>query len=418
MSLYGVMRTGASGMNAQAARLSTVADNVANVNTTGYKASSCEFSTLLLSTSDIDYECGSVLTKVRHHVSTQGGLSSTSSLTDLAISGNGFYLVANPDGTPFLTRAGSFIPDGDGDLVNAAGFTLLGYEIDRQATGVIANGFGNLVPVNTSNMSLTATPSTDAILRANLPSAEEDVAAGNLPSFNSATAEFTAKSSVIVYDSLGAEVKLDIYYSKTADSSWEVAIFDGRTSAPGGSFPYTAGPLATETLNFAADGTLATGQPDAITFAIPGSTDLTLDVSGTTQLATSYTVLSASANGSPAGRPDRVEFARDGYVYALYRSGTRVPVYRIPLAQVPSPDGLTPLPGNVYSASNDSGSIGIGFSRSGGLGEIISSALEQSTVDLAGELTTMIDAQRSYTANSKVFQTGSELMDVLVNLKR
>ena len=88
------------------------------------------------------------------------------------------------------------------------------------------------------------------------------------------------------------------------------------------------------------------------------------------------------------------------------------------MGQVTSPDGLTPLAGNVYSASQTSGPIGLGFSRSDGLGEIISSALEQSTVDLAGELTSMIDAQRSYTANSKVFQTGSELMDVLVNLKR
>jgi flagellar hook protein FlgE len=405
-------------MNAQAARLSTVADNVANVNTTGYKASSCEFSTLLLSNSEINYECGSVLTNVRHHVSTQGGLTSTSSLTDLAISGNGFFLVADPDGTPFLTRAGSFVPDGGGDLVNAAGFTLLGYRIGAEETGVIVNGFANLAPVNISNMALTATPSTAGVLRANLPSSAAEMTAGSLPSLNAADSQFTAKSSLIVYDGLGAEVRLDFFYTKTADSTWEIAVFDGRTADAGGSFPYSAGPLATETLNFGMDGKFVAGQADELTFTMPGGTDLTLDLSGTTQLATNYSVLSASSNGSPAGRPDKVEFAKDGYVYALYKSGIRVPVYRIPLGQVTSPDGLTPLPGNVYSASNASGAIGIGFSRSDGLGEIISSALEQSTVDLAGELTTMIDAQRSYTANSKVFQTGSELMDVLVNLKR
>jgi flagellar hook protein FlgE len=405
-------------MNAQANRLSTVADNVANVNTTGYKVASCEFSTLLLSNSDIGYECGSVLTNVRNHVSTQGGLTSTSSFTDLAISGNGFFLAADPDGTPFLTRAGSFIPNGDGDLVNAAGFTLLGYRIDPEEMGVIVNGFGNLVPVNISNMALTATPSTQGVLKTNLPSAAIEVQTGNLPSANSTDAEFTSKSSLIVYDNLGAEVRLDIYFSKTESSSWEMAVFDGRTSAASGSFPYSTAPLVTETLNFGVDGKFASGQIEEVTFQLPGGGDLTLDLSGTTQLATNYSVLSASSNGSPAGRPDKVEFAKDGYVYALYKSGSRVPVYRIPLGQVTSPDGLKPLPGNVYSASNDSGVIGIGFSRSDGLGEIISSALEQSTVDLAGELTTMIDAQRSYTANSKVFQTGSELMDVLVNLKR
>jgi flagellar hook protein FlgE len=405
-------------MNAQATRLSTVADNVANVNTTGYKASSCEFSTLLLSSEHNDYECGSVLTNIRHHVSTQGGLTSTSSLTDLAISGNGFFLVANPAGTPFLTRAGSFISHGNGELVNAAGFTLLGYRIDPQDTGVIVNGFGNLVPVNISNMALTAAPSTEGILRTNLPSSAGNVPAGVLPSSNSASAVFTAKSSLIVYDNLGAEVRLDIYYSKTASSSWEVSVFDGRTAAPDGSFPYVSGPLVTETLSFGADGKFAAGQVEEITLTIPGGAELTLDLSGTTQLATNYSVLSASSNGSPAGRPEKVDFAKDGYVYAMYKSGTRVPIYRIPLGQVTSPDRLTPLPGNVYSVSDESGAIGIGFSRSDGLGEIISSALEQSTVDLAGELTTMIDAQRSYTANSKVFQTGSELMDVLVNLKR
>lgn len=418
MSLYGVMRTGASGMNAQATRLSAVADNVANVNTTGYKVTSSEFSTVLLATSDIDYESGSVLTKVRHHVSTQGGLTSTSSLTDLAINGNGFFLVADPDGTPFLTRAGSFVPEGDGDLVNSAGFTLLGYKIEPGETGLIVNGFGDLVPVNVSNMALTAKASTQAVMRTNLPSAAGIVATGNLPSFNSTTSAFTAKSSLIVYDGLGAEVKLDVFYAKTAAGSWEVTVFDGRTAASSGSFPYSAGPLATQTLNFGPDGQFTAGQVDEITFAVPGSGDLTLDFGGTTQLATNYTVLSASSNGAPAGRPDKVEFAKDGFVYALYKSGARVPVYRVPLGQVTSPDGLTPLAGNVYSASQTSGPIGIGFSRSDGLGEIISSALEQSTVDLAGELTSMIDAQRSYTANSKVFQTGSELMDVLVNLKR
>ena len=418
MSLYGVMRTGASGMNAQANRLSTVADNLANVNTTGYKAASCEFSSLLLSTSEIDYECGSVLTHVRHHVSTQGGLTGTSSFTDLAISGNGFFLVANPDGTPFLTRAGSFIPDGEGKLVNAAGFTLLGYELGTQEAEVIVNGFTNLVPVNLSTLALTATPSTEGALKTNLPSAATDIAAPDLPSTNTADSKFTAKSSLIVYDNLGAEVKLDVYFAKSADSTWEVSIFDGRTAAAGGGFPYSEAPLATETLSFEADGTLSTSQTGRIALAVPGGAGFTLDLNGTTQLATGYTVVAATANGTPAGTPDKIEIARDGYVHALYESGARIAVYRIPLGQVTSPDRLTPLPGNVFSPATDSGSVEISFSRMNGLGEIISGTLEQSTVDLAGELTTMIDAQRSYTANSKVFQTGSELMDVLVNLKR
>lgn len=413
-----MMRTGASGMNAQATRLSTVADNVANVTTVGYKAASCDFSTLLLSTTDMNYESGSVLATVKQQVNTQGGLNSSASMTDLGISGNGFFLVSNAGGTPLLTRAGSFIPDGEGNLVNAAGFTLLGYKIEQDEPDIILNGFTNLQPVNFATLALTASPSTEGGLMTNLPAEVPAVPAANLPSLNTADTRFTAKSSFIVYDNLGGDVKLDVYFSKTADNSWEATVFDGSTAAAGGGFPYGSAPLATGNLEFGANGELAAGSLSALSFTVPGGADFALDLAGTTQFATDYMVLSAKANGSPAGRPDDVEIARDGYVYALYDSGTRIPVYRIPLGQVTSPNGLTPLPGNVYAASAESGAVSVGFGTTEGLGDIISGALEQSTVDLAGELTTMIDAQRSYTANSKVFQTGAELMDVLVNLKR
>ena len=136
------------------------------------------------------------------------------------------------------------------------------------------------------------------------------------------------------------------------------------------------------------------------------------------QLDTDYVVLAAKVNGNAPSGAELIDIDRDGFIYATYGNGTRVPVYRIPLAHVPSPDMLSPLSGNVYIPSSESGDVQVGFARSGALGEIVSGALEQSTVDLATELTSMIDAQRSYTANSKVFQTGSELMDVLVNLKR
>lgn len=413
-----MMRTGASGMNAQATRLSAVADNVANVTTVGYKAASCDFSTLLLSTTDMNYESGSVLAKVRQQVSTQGGLNSSASMTDLGISGNGFFLVSNAGGTPLLTRAGSFVPDGDGNLVNAAGFTLLGYKIEQDEPDIIVNGFTNLEPVNFATLALTASPSTQGELMANLPAEGPVISAADLPSLNTADARFTSKSSFIVYDNLGGDVKLDIYFSKIADNSWEIAVYDGGTAAANGGFPYGSAALATGSLEFGTNGELAAGSMAELSFTVPEGADFTLDVSRTTQFDTDYMVLSAKSNGSPAGRPDNVEIARDGYVYALYDSGTRIPVYRIPLGQVTSPNGLTPLPGNVYAASAESGAISVGFGGTEGLGNIISGALEQSTVDLAGELTTMIDAQRSYTANSKVFQTGAELMDVLVNLKR
>jgi flagellar hook protein FlgE len=115
---------------------------------------------------------------------------------------------------------------------------------------------------------------------------------------------------------------------------------------------------------------------------------------------------------------ERTEIDDEGVVYAVYENGARVPTYQIPLANVVSPDRLTPLVGDVYTTSAESGDIQIGFATQGGLGGITSSALEQSNVDLANELTNMIEAERHYSVNSKVFQTGADLLDVLVNLKR
>jgi flagellar hook protein FlgE len=413
------MRTGVSGMNAQADRLSTVAENVANVNTTGYKISSCEFSSLLLSTCPSGYQSGSVLSTIRTMIGTQGSLANTASLTDLAISGDGFFVVADENGTPYLTRAGNFVTDGDGTLVNAAGFELLGYRLDPNQPDVTVNGYTNLTTINLEDLALAASPSTDGSFVANLPADADIVSAADLPSANTSTATYTAKSSLITYGNLGNEVKLDIYYTKTADNGWEVAVYDSSLAASGGGFPYSSGPLATDAMVF--DGTtgkLAAGEPTSIDIPITSGTTFSLDIGGISQLSTGYVVISAKANGNPPSGAELVEISRDGLVYATYDNGTRVPVFRIPLAHVTSPDMLTPLAGNVYMTSAESGDVEIGFAQSGGLGEIVSSTLEQSTVDLAGELTSMIDAQRSYTANSKVFQTGSELMDVLVNLKR
>jgi flagellar hook protein FlgE len=419
MSLYGIMRTGVSGMNAQADRLSTVAENVANVNTTGYKSSSCEFSSLLLSTCPSGYQSGSVLSTIRTMIGTQGSIANTTSLTDLAVSGDGFFVVADEKGTPFLTRAGNFVTNGDGTLVNAAGFELLGYRLDPEQPDVTVNGYTNLSPINLEDLALAASPSTAGTFVANLPADADIVPAADLPSANAAGATYTAKSSLITYGNLGNEVKLDIYYTKTAANEWEVSVYDSSLAASGGGFPYSAGPLASQAMVFnATTGKLDAGQPTGIDIPIPNGSTFSLEIGGVSQLATDYVVISAKSNGNPPSGAELVEISRDGLVYATYDNGTRVPVFRIPLAHVTSPDMLTPLAGNVYVTSAESGDVEIGFAQTGGLGDIISSALEQSTVDLAGELTSMIDAQRSYTANSKVFQTGSELMDVLVNLKR
>lgn len=419
MSLYGMMRTGTSGMNAQASRLGTVAENIANANTTGYKRANSEFSSLVLPSVSGTYNSGGVSPNISHSVSQQGTLKFTTSSTDLAISGSGFFIVQDPGGEPFLTRAGSFVPNGDGELVNAAGFKLMGYDYASGEPAPVVNGYDGLVPVNVNSSALKAEASTAGVFYANMNSDAAIVAAANLPSANAPTAEYSSKSSLVVYDNLGGEVLLDFYYTKTAADTWEVAVYNKADAVGANSFPYGAGALATQTLNFdPLNGNLTGGSATDITVPVPNGGNVVIDLAKSTQLSHSFSVNTTSVNGVAPSKVSTVEISEDGIVSAKYENGKLEPIYRLAMADVPSPDNLQPVSGNVFSETNDSGVVRTGFAGSSDFGTIRSGALEGSNVDIAEELTRMIESQRSYTANSKVFQTGSDLMDVLVNLKR
>lgn len=412
MGLYGVMRTGVSGMSAQSNKLSTVADNIANVNTTGYKRASTEFSSLILRSGSGSYNSGGVDTQVRYAITDAGPLQYTTSATDLAVQGNGFFIVSSPQGTPYLTRAGSFVPDGEGNLVNAAGYYLMGYNLANGAPSVVANGVAGLEVVNIAQTALQGNPSTLATLvNANLDS--------NAP-ISAGPPNFTSKTSLITYDNIGNKVTLDIYMYKTAANTWDIEVYNNADSTAGG-FPYSSAPVANDTFTFdvsaTGKGALDAASPTSLAMTIPGGSAFTLDLSVMTQVATDFE-FKANVDGNAPSSIDSVEVSSDGTMYAIYGDGTRKATYRIPLATVASPDNLSPEVGNVYSVSTNSGNMQVDFAGSSGLGTVKSEALEQSNVDLANELTSMIESQRGYTANSKVFQTGADLLDVLVNLKR
>ncbi len=418
MGLYSLLTTSASGMSAQSALLNAVSDNIANVSTVGYKKALVQFSSLVLNSGIVaDYQSGSVVVNPQIQVDGQGTLNSTTSTTDIAIQGNGFFIVQAPNGQPVLTRAGSFLKDANGNLVNTAGYTLLGYPAGQ--TGV-ANGFAGLVPINLNSIALQATPTTAGKLYVNVPSNAAPVAAANLPSANAATATPTAKTSLVTYDNLGNQVTLDIYLTKTVTANvWDVAIFNAANAPAAGGFPYTAAPLTTGTLTFnPTTGAIQAGTPTSFNIAIPNGANMTLDMAQTTQLATNYTVLTASTNGNAPSQVSNVSISKNGTVSVVYQNGATSAVYNVPLANVTSPDKMTVISGNAYQPGLQSGAAQIGQAGSGGLGSIQSSALEASTVDLGTELTTMIAAQNNYQANSKVFQTGSQLLQVLINLNQ
>jgi flagellar hook-basal body protein len=540
MSLYGMMRTGVSGMAAQSTRLATVADNIANSGTNGYKRASVEFSSLVIPNSGTNYVSGGVATTIRYAISQTGNTQYTTSGTDLSIKGNGFFVVQNSNEQPFLTRAGSFVPDNEGRLVNAAGFYLMGYSYENGIPSPVANGYAGLETVRISNSELQATPTTLGKYSANLPYTASVVPAADLPSTNSANAEFTNKRSLVVYDNVGQEVLLDIFFTRTGTATagttmagppvggysaaatpiadganadltfagftglawadgdtasftvdidgtavdvtgtysggawsfapddpasmpagatltfdtsgpdlvvnvdnatgagitvsangftsttpvpatadtWEMTVFYQPNAAATTSFPYSQPPLETATLEFDQYGKLI--GPTNLTIDLTGLNGeaIDLDLSGMTQLAAEFTQGEATRNGNGPAAVEGVVIGTDGIIYAQYANGATAALYRLPIATVQSPDQLQVLPGNVFSAGLNSGDVQIGFAGSGGLGDVIAGSVENSNVDIAEELTNMIESQRNYTANSKVFQTGSDLMDVLVNLKR
>ncbi|ATN33064.1 flagellar hook protein FlgE [Rhizobium sp. ACO-34A] len=427
MSLFGTMKTAVSGMNAQANRLGTVGDNIANSSTTAYKKASTSFSSLVLPSTSGNYNSGGVETNVSYSVSEQGALEYTTSGTDLAIQGDGFFIVQDTAGNIFLTRAGSFTLNEDGQLVNDAGYLLLGYSASGGTPTTVVNSYDGLTPITVSNTGLTAVATTTGSLTGNLNYSADIVAVGSYASDNNSAivvdSDSILKTSVTTYDAVGASITYDFYYTKTLDGTWEVAVYnaaDANTSG-GGSFPYSSGPITTADLTFDSKGKLATVSPSTTGSATDFTIDvngITFDMAGMTQLAADSAIDDGSANGSAAEAMLGIEVDSDGTVYATYAKSDPKALYQIALATVESPDNLTLYSGNVYRTSATSGVVTVGFAGSPGFGEIIAGALETSNVDLASELTEMIEAQRSYTANSKVFQTGSDLMDVLINLVR
>lgn len=409
MSLYGTMRTGVSGMNAQSNRLSTVADNIANSSTVGYKKASVQFSSMILPTTNGAYNSGGVETDVRYSISSQGTFSYTTSTTDLAINGDGFFIVKGDDGTPYMTRAGSFVLQDDGTLKNTAGYTLQGYPYDSDIDPtIVVNGFDGLEPVDLSGSGISAVRSLTGTLNVNLPNSAEVGVAADIK-----------KTSLTVFDSQGSSRLIDFTYEKTNDNEWEVTAVERDTGTQVLTPPVV--------LQFDANGQLTSPVPAELQldpYTVDGAevgdpaNGILISIGDTTQLASDFSVQLGKVDGNAASKVKGYEIDDKGIVSIAYDNGDLVPTFRVALASVQSPDNLNPVAGNMYTQSNDSGVVILGYAGSSGFGTILSGALEDSNVDVAEELTAMIESQRNYTANSKVFQTGSELMEVLVNLKR
>lgn len=417
MGLYDAMNASVTGMQAQSNYLTNIGQNISNSSTVGYKQADTEFSTLVDQGAVGQTAAGGVITSTQLAVAQQGTLTSTTSPTDLAISGNGFFVVSNAAGQDFLTRAGSFVPDKNGNLVNAAGYYLMGYSLANGAPTMASNSLSGMQVVNVNSSTLSASPTTTGTLSANLPVTDSIIAAANLPSANSAASTYDEKTSMIMYDNLGAPHTIDLYVAQTSSGTWEVSAFDHGAASASGGFPYSSGPLSTTTLNFSpSNGYLASTSANSLSIPAPGGATMKLNLSGMTQLAGSFAVSTSQVDGNAAASVSSVTIATDGTLSYSLTNGSSVSAYKIPLASVPSPDNLEAQSGNVYSPNILSGQASVGTAGTGQLGAIQSSELEESTVDIATELTNMIVAQRDYQANSQMFKAGADIMSTLVNL--
>ena len=401
-SLY----SGVQGIQANSKALGVIGSNIANVNTGAYKAGNISFATVLGETAS----GGGVKVWGMNKTWSQGALEYTSSTTDLAIIGNGLFVVEGSDGSDYYSRAGAFFFDKDGVLVNEDGYKVQGL--------AIASGTTTGSPTAIDISSVTSSPKATSEMRM----------AMNLDSATVASGTFT--NTISVYDSLGNQIPLTLTFTKgTAANTWEVT-----GSVPNSVSSGTVTFDATSTLVFGADGKLTDPIDADIKITIPDVStgasatmtvtwDLYDDVNKVpyndiTQFSGSSGVTFQNQNGYATGSVSSVQVGEDGKVTGVFTNGKTKELYQIVLAKFPNYQGLSAVGNNLYAATIDSGEPVIGAAKTSGRGSISQSSLEMSNVDLATEFVKMIVTQRAYQANAKVITTSNEVLQELINMKR
>ena len=398
--------TAISGIKAAQANLDVISNNIANASTVGFKASRAQFAEIYASSVSGGSNAGQgvELTEIRAEFS-QGSLDFTGSGLDLAISGNGFFIVSN-GGASEYTRAGSFQVDRDGFLTNESGNRLQGYQ--GNADGVITGELGDLF-IDTTLVDPKVT--SKVTLTSNLDSRE--AAPTTTPFASTDPTSYNSTTSTTIYDSLGNSHVLQLYYVKTATANtWDVyASVDGATP-----------PAATQQISFDPDGTPAAASVNSFDIATPvatGAADLSfeVDISATTQLGSDFSVNSAIQDGYGAGQLISFEFDDSGTAFARYTNGQSRAIGQVALASFRNNNGLQPVGGSNYVESFGSGSPNIGAPGNSGRGDIQASAVEQANVDITQELVNLIVAQRNFQANAQVISTEDQATQAVINLR-
>jgi flagellar hook protein FlgE len=415
---------GLSGLNATTKNLEVIGNNIANANTYGTKVARAEFADVyaaaLNGAGASAIGIGVNLAAVSQQF-TQGSISTTENPMDLAINGAGFFQVTDGRNPITYTRNGQFKVNSEGFIVNNAQDKLVGYMAD--ANGVILPGQAVPLQLPTAGIAPAATSridiemNLDARLAVTLPATAPQIDFRDPSSFNNAT-------SLTVYDAKGQDVALTYYFQKAATDQWNVYATANGTSVNG----TNAAPLPLTSITYTADGSTPTAPAGLVSFDIPATTNsvgaLTLPIVGaqlnvgsTTQFGSPFGVTDMTQDGFTAGVLTSIAIENNGIVTARYSNGESKPAGQIELATFRNPQGLQPLGGNAWGLTFAAGDPVLGVAGDGTLGVLQPGALEESNIDLTGELVNMITAQRTYQANAQTIKTMDQVLQTLVNLR-
>jgi len=428
MGISSAMYSGVSGLNTNSQAMSVIGNNLANTNTIGFKGSRTVFSDLLSSTvfgsggaSQVGRGVG--MSKV-DSIFSQGTFESTETDTDLAIEGNGFFMLKEiGNNTTFYSRAGAFRFDEDGYLVNPEGLRVQGKAFDPATGELVA---GDPTDIVVQNVGLIPAKVTDTLsLNSNLDASTVAIAAAT--AFDPAdTATYNYAASTQTYDTLGNPHLVTTYFRKDAVAANTWNWYWSAEDATGAALGNVAGDPPEGQIVFTADGLLDTTIAGNGTGAIAagdlawanGSTDTGIDITfNTTQFNNVSKVISQDQNGYASGNLTNVTINNEGVVIASYSNGEQTQIANITLAKFTNPNGLELVGSNLFLASDNSGIPRIGLPGPE-LGKIFTNSLEQSNVDMGKEFVSMITVQRGFQANSKIITTVDELLGELINLKR
>jgi len=425
--------TALSGLNAAQAALNITSNNIANVSTTGFKGSRAEFADIYASSafgsSNTAIGSGTLLANVAQQFG-QGILEFTSNTLDLAISGEGFFILSASEGNSnnLFTRNGEFGVDNNGFVVNNAGSRLQVFQVNADGTAA-ATSLSNTIPLQLPQTAGVPTPTTLVNIGVNLPA---DAAVLDPALFNPAlTSSYTNATSATVFDSLGESHVVTAYYIKTGPNEW--GTYYNTTDNTGAVLPVDvaggtagAGGQLFHTMTYNNSGVLQSTLPDpvvttAVDFGNGSAATGTLTFeylnNNTTQFSSPFTVNTLEQNGFPIGRLTGVDISDSGVIRANFSNGQSTALGKIALARFQNAQGLTQKGNNAWEDNTDSGTPLVGEAVTSSFGNIRSGALETSNVDLTGELINLIAAQRNFQANAKSIETENTVTQAIINIR-